>query len=59
MKIEHHGDYRKQRAAAYPSVEDQLDAIWKWINAFGAHPSPEAAAMLDRVKAVKMRFPKQ
>ncbi len=43
-------DYRSRRAAEYPSVPDQLDALWKG----GA----EMAAMRERIAAIKAKFPK-
>lgn len=43
--------YEKQRAAAYPSIADQLDAIWKG--------GEEMEAMRQRVLDVKARYPKQ
>lgn len=42
--------YKAQRAAAYPPIGDQLDALWKGGVA--------AAEMLARVQAVKEEFPK-
>ena len=42
--------YQRDRAAAYPSVGDQLDALWKGGDA--------AAAMLAQVQAVKAKYPK-
>jgi hypothetical protein len=42
--------YRGQRAAEYPSIGDQLDALWK-----GGQP---AADMLAQVQAVKAKYPK-
>ena len=42
--------YKYKRAAEYPPIGDQLDALWKG----GA----EAEAMLAKVQAVKARFPK-
>lgn len=42
--------YKAQRAAAYPSITDQLDALWKGGDA--------AAEMLTRVQAVKTEYPK-
>lgn len=39
-----------KRAAEYPPIGDQLDALWKG----GA----EAAAMLAKVQAVKAKYPK-
>jgi len=42
--------YIAKRASEYPSIGDQLDALWKG----GA----EAEAMLAKVQAVKNKYPK-
>jgi len=42
--------YIAKRVAEYPSIGDQLDAIWKGGDA--------AAAMLSKVQAVKNKYPK-
>jgi hypothetical protein len=42
--------YQSQRAAEYPPVGDQLDALWKGGDA--------AAQMLAQVQAVKTKYPK-
>ena len=42
--------YIAKRASEYPPIGDQLDALWKG----GA----EAEAMLAKVQAVKLKFPK-
>ena len=42
--------YIEKRQAEYPSIGDQLDALWKG----GA----EAEAMLAKVQAVKQKYPK-
>jgi hypothetical protein len=42
--------YIAKRASEYPSIGDQLDALWKG----GA----EAEAMLAKVQAVKQKYPK-
>lgn len=42
--------YRRDRAAEYPSIGDQLDALWKGGDA--------ATAMLAQVQAVKAKYPK-
>lgn len=42
--------YIAKRVAEYPSIGDQLDAIWKGGDA--------AAAMLSQVQAVKDKYPK-
>jgi hypothetical protein len=43
-------NYRQLRADAFPSIPDQLDAIWKGGEA--------AAEMKARIEAVKARIPK-
>jgi len=43
--------YKEQRAAAYPPIGDQLDALWKGGDA--------AAEMLAQVQAVKAAYPKE
>ena len=43
--------YKRQRAAEYPPIGDQLDALWKG--------GEEAAAMLAKVQAVKAKYPKE
>lgn len=42
--------YQRDRAAEYPPIGDQLDALWKGGDA--------ATAMLDQVQAVKAKYPK-
>jgi hypothetical protein len=42
--------YRFQRASEYPSIGDQLDALWKG--------GQDAQDMLARIQAVKQQFPK-
>jgi hypothetical protein len=42
--------YQYQRAAEYPPIGDQLDALWKGGDA--------AAEMLAKVQAVKAKYPK-
>ncbi len=43
-------DYRKLRRKSYPSIEDQLDALWKGGN--------ERTVMGMAIRAVKTRFRK-
>lgn len=50
MKLKFTDDYAKRRKEAYPSIGDQLDALWKG----GA----ELDVMRKRVLGVKARFPK-
>ena len=42
--------YKYKRAAEYPPIGDQLDALWKGGEA--------AAEMLAKVQAVKQKYPK-
>ena len=42
--------YKYQRAAEYPPIGDQLDALWKGGDA--------ATEMLAKVQAVKTKYPK-
>lgn len=42
--------YQRNRAAEYPSIGDQLDALWKGGDA--------ATEMLAKVQAVKNKYPK-
>ena len=51
MKVDIKIDYAKQRAKDYPSIEDQLDALWKG--------EPAMTVMKARIQAVKDKFPKK
>lgn len=51
MKVDIKIDYAKRRRESYPSIEEQLDAIWKG----GA----EEAAMRIAIQTVKAKFPKK
>jgi hypothetical protein len=42
--------YKYQRVSEYPTIGDQLDALWKG--------GDDAAAMLALVQAVKAKYPK-
>jgi hypothetical protein len=44
-------EYQRKRAAEYPPIGDQLDALWKGGDA--------AAEMLVKVQAVKAKYPKE
>lgn len=48
-------DYREQRAMAYPSMMDQLDAIWQ---AMDAGLLPKVTGFYDKIAAVKLANPK-
>jgi len=53
--------YQRERAAAYPPIGDQLDAIWKQLNAMrmsGQNLVVDADRVLGEVLAVKKRYPK-
>ena len=43
--------YKEQRVQEYPTIGDQLDALWKGGDA--------AAEMLAKVQAVKSKYPKE
>lgn len=50
--------YRDFRAMEYPTVGDQLDAIWKLVSKLGIPPGDDAGRLLERIKAVKEAHPK-
>ena len=50
MKVKVQVDYAARRRGEYPSIEDQLDALWKG--------GTDVDEMRQRVLAVKQRFPK-
>lgn len=56
-KIIHVDPYETRRRAEYPPIEEQLDAIWKALEAIPNLP-PDTAAMLDRIRRIKQDFPK-
>ncbi len=58
MKIAHKSNYREKRAAEYPRIEDQLDALWKTLAKQPSLLVPETEAMLNRVMSVKEKYPK-
>jgi len=49
--------YAAKRAREYPSIGDQLDAIWKLVGSLGTDATP-ARDMLAKIEEVKARFPK-
>jgi hypothetical protein len=59
-KIVHNPDPGPLRAKAYPPAGDQLDAIWKIVNALleGKTPAADALAVRDAVAAVKTKYAK-
>lgn len=60
MKIVHNPDPGPLRQREYPPVGDQLDAIWKIVNALltGDEPSADAIQVRDAVQAVKAKYQK-
>lgn len=61
MRIDHQEDPLLKRAAEYPAMADQLDALWKIVNQLlGKLPvnDPSAAAIAAQVQAVKNKYPK-
>lgn len=46
------------RQQAYPSVNEQLDAIWKILGRNPAALGEEGLQMLERIQGVKQSFPK-
>jgi len=58
-------NYAELRRRAYANLGDQLDTIWKWMEAEGLVPDTSesrdlntAAGMLGEVKLVKAAYPK-
>lgn len=47
--------YKEQRAKAYPSMGDQLDALWKIVN---GTPDAQSDATKAKIAAVKQQYPK-
>lgn len=60
MKRDIRKGFSEQRKRAYPSIEDQLDALWKIISALPVeiNATPEGRAMARKISEVKERFPK-
>lgn len=54
-------NYQMQRMRAYPSVTDQLDALWKivWFikHQNGTAIGTDGDGMLDQILAVKQQYP--
>lgn len=58
MKIQHKEDYRQLRAAAYPKLGDQMDAIYKLAKSLGTPLPPDVEAWIAQIDAVKQKYPK-
>ena len=56
MRISHRPDHTPLRAADYPPITEQLDALWHAMNN-GLLPKVEG--FYDRIQEVKARYPKQ
>ncbi len=53
-------DIAEARWAEYPSIGDQLDAIWKILETLGVKDVPQdAAEVMSKVTLVKEKFPKR
>lgn len=52
--------YRDDRAQNYPSIPDQLDAIWKTLDFLldGKQYPAQVIALREQVRVVKKQFPK-
>lgn len=59
-RIDLRADVATARKAAYPDTGEQLDAIWKLVDAMiDRQPLPaEALAVRDAIATVKARYPK-
>ena len=49
--------YQKKRAAEYPTINEQLDAIWKILND-PTNPPSDAVEVKENIEAVKEKYPK-
>ena len=45
------------RASAYPTLTDQIEALWKAVEGTAIAAHPAAKAILDKIAAVKAQFP--
>ena len=56
-------EYRAKRAREYPHIGDQLDAMWKALQAMGVQPNVQASpntpeGMLGLIQSIKQKYPK-
>jgi hypothetical protein len=58
--IKHRRDYRVARAAGYPPVTDQIDALWKAVQALNAGEPlpPEVTETMNAIRRTKETIPK-
>lgn len=57
MKITHTESYSDKRAAEYPNIGDQLDALWKFVQTLDVEKT-QVQPILDEIQAVKLKYPK-
>jgi hypothetical protein len=57
MKITHTESYSDKRAAEYPDIGDQLDAIWKFVQTLDVSKT-SVEPILDQIQHVKNKYPK-
>lgn len=52
--------YKEKRKEEYPSIAEQLDAIWKIIGSipFADGVPEEAITVFDQIRAIKEKYPK-
>lgn len=55
MEINHISCHKLRRAAEYPPLEDQLDALW---HAMDEGLLPKIQPLYDDIAAIKARYPK-
>lgn len=53
MKIQHNEDYRKLRIKAYPSIGEQLDAVYKMASALRDQQVQLPVETLDWLLAIE------
>lgn len=61
MKISHASDYKVRRSQAYPTVTDQIDAIYKLTKSLkdqGINLPPEVMDWIVAIDLVKETYPK-
>lgn len=56
MRVRHLRDYAEARRSEYPSIGDQLDALWKTLST--QNLPKETRDLLDRIEATKRKYPK-
>lgn len=61
MKVRYRQSRGELRRTSYPDHGEQIGALMKAVNALltGAPVPPDALAVIERVEAVKTRYPKR